>query len=140
MIKDPDGADSIFSTGEDAILFSIRQIIDPNDSDGFYATGSELFVVEAPPNIGDPTTYSFLMHGGHAWDHQWTLDNMKAGADGRQLDLNALEAVSTPEPNTMLLAFIGLVMLLGLRLARKRSRERSIAGMVKLSRTAKVAG
>lgn len=99
----------------DVIIFSIRQLVDVNDPSGFYATGSELFVYD-----GDGAA-SWLFQGGHLWDKAWALDHMLAqlpGADGYfQLDIDALEAVSIPEPASMALFALG-----GAALLRRRGR------------------
>ena len=63
----PDG-----SPRGDAIIFSIRQIVDPADPDGYYSTGSELFVLDSLSGV------SFLAHGGHLWDHAYSLTDLIA--------------------------------------------------------------
>ncbi|MEX0938606.1 MAG: PEP-CTERM sorting domain-containing protein [Pirellulales bacterium] len=108
--RDPDG-------GLDTIIFSIRQVPDPTDPSGFYATGSELFVMDA----AGPLTSQFLSHGGHLWDKTYALANMTAmlpdvqGLPVRtQLDINAIEAISqsvVPEPSSIALALMGLAAL-----------------------------
>jgi hypothetical protein len=118
MVSDPDGPDSIFGTGDEQIMFSVRQIRDGQDPDGFYVTGSEIFVVKAPAAAGGPTTRSFLSHGGHLWDHDWTLENMVTG-EGRQLDVNALEAVSVPEPGGLSIVMLASWFAIGI--GRRRS-------------------
>lgn len=94
----------------DEIIFSIRQIVDPMDPDGFYATGSELFVLNAG------TGAFFLAHGGHLWDHAYsvaTFGGMVPGG-GQQVfayDINAIEAVgefAIPEPASVALLLVGL--------------------------------
>ncbi|MEQ9460380.1 MAG: hypothetical protein RIG82_05465 [Phycisphaeraceae bacterium] len=118
MVRDVAGEDDVFNTFEnsdaalDAIIFSIRQIVDPADSDGFYATGSELFVL-------DGTGFStYLRHGGHTWDHTYALTNLAIlGTPDDSLayiDINAIEAigelVDVPEPaSAALLALSGLL-------------------------------
>lgn len=88
----------------DEIIFSIRQIPNPADPDGYYATGSELFVL----NAGAPPMY--LTHGGHVWDHAyalatfdvWSMDPNNYGV----IDINAIEAIgefAVPEPSSLLL-------------------------------------
>jgi len=111
------GEETLFEPG-DKIYFSIEQIPVTFDPDGFYATGSELFTLEATAAGIIP---GFLFHGGHVWDHAWTLDNM-AYSDGdegvyRQLDIDAMEAASVPEPTA--------AMLIGLGAAATLLRRRS---------------
>jgi hypothetical protein len=108
--RDPDGS-------LDSIIFSIRQVLDPTDPTGFYATGSELFVLTA----AGPLQSQFLNHGGHLWDKNYALTNMTSllvdvqGLTVRtQLDINAIEAVSeevVPEPSSIALALMGLAAL-----------------------------
>lgn len=76
----------------DTIIFSIRQIVDVADPDGYYATGSELFVLD---NLSGA---SFLVHGGHVWDHGYALSEFgfKVEDQGELrgvLDINAIEAI-----------------------------------------------
>lgn len=92
----------------DEIIFSIRQIIDPSSSTGFYATGSELFVLDAAGSV------SFLKHGGHAWDPAYAMSAFGASTpNGRWVyDLNAVEAIGesvVPEPAAAGLALLSLV-------------------------------
>ena len=104
------GSDDEFDTG-DSITFSIRQIPVPSviDPDGFYATGSELFNLDFLP--AGPMA-SFFMHGGHLWDHTYSLLAMKE-TTGRQLDVNAIEAASAvPEPSAFFfLSAVGLFVV-----------------------------
>jgi hypothetical protein len=102
--------------GGDSIIFSIRQIVDPADPDGFYATGSELFVLNAPPAVGGPITAGFLFHGGHFWDHAYALSDLRiVGANALAfIDINGIEAVGelvVPEPSTIAVTLIGVAML-----------------------------
>lgn len=104
----------------DEIIFSIRQIVDPADPDGFYATGSELFVLNAG------TGAFYLGHGGHLWDHTYALTTFGGMVPGGQqvfaYDINAIEAVgefAVPEPTNVALLIIGFASI-G-RLARQRS-------------------
>jgi hypothetical protein len=120
MLRDPNGPDSNFGIGDEKIMFSVRQIEDELDADGYYVTGSEIFVVEAPPVTGGPTTRSFLSHGGHLWDHEWTLENMVTEG-GRQLDVNALEAVSVPEPGGLGMVLMTCLGAMGCCRRRKLS-------------------
>ncbi|QDS98467.1 hypothetical protein [Adhaeretor mobilis] len=114
MVKDVLGEDSSFDgdpTGggadPDRIIFSIDQIPDPADPDGYYATGSELFVLDAAGGA------FFLAHGGHLWDHGYALSTFSIGMPGPDqnfgvFDIDAIEAVTAgvvPEPTTLVLAF-----------------------------------
>ena len=77
----------------DAIIFSIRQIMNPADPDGYYATGSELFVLDALSGA------SFLSHGGHVWDHGYSLAALRTFDEetqelGAVIDVNAIEAIA----------------------------------------------
>lgn len=92
----------------DEIIFSIRQIVDLSSTDGYYATGSELFVLDALGGV------SFLDHGGHTWDKAYAVSEL--GIFDPQLDafgvidINGIEAIGSnqvPEP-------AGAVVLLGL--------------------------
>lgn len=128
MVRDFVGDNNIFerdANDTDEIIFSIRQILDPNDPSGFYATGSELFVLEAPFATGAPGLASFLNHGGHLWDKNYALLNMTTLLtillDNEefevtvQLDIDGIEAVPeatvVPEPSTALLLLIGTAAL-----------------------------
>lgn len=110
MVQDVIGSEDEFERSPvgpaigDEIIFSIRQIPNPGDPDGYYATGSELFVL----NSGGVATY--LTHGGHVWDHAyslaafdiWSMDPENYGV----IDINAIEAIgefAVPEPSTLLL-------------------------------------
>jgi hypothetical protein len=101
--------------GGDSIIFSIRQIVDPADPDGFYATGSELFVLNAPVP-GGPITAGFLFHGGHFWDHAYALSDLRiVGANALAfIDINGIEAVGelvVPEPSTIAVTLVGVAMM-----------------------------
>ncbi|MEO0530464.1 MAG: hypothetical protein AAF266_07765 [Planctomycetota bacterium] len=96
----------------DEIIFSIRQIPNPADPDGFYATGSELFVL----NAGGLASH--LTHGGHVWDHAYSLAVF--GGDfvpGQQVfayDINAIEAVgefAVPEPVSSTLLVVAIACM-----------------------------
>ena len=104
----------------DEIIFSIRQIPNPADPDGYYATGSEIFVL----NAGGFATY--LTHGGHVWDHAyslatfdiWSMDNQNYGV----IDINAIEAIgefAVPEPTAAAL------LLAAVAAATQRHRVRT---------------
>ena len=68
------------------------------DPDGYYATGSELFVLES--TFAGPKV-SFLDHGGHTWDHAYSLTELAVvGLPGGPepdglvvIDINAIEAI-----------------------------------------------
>jgi hypothetical protein len=128
MARDFVGDDNIFDrdvNNTDEIIFSIRQILDPNDPSGYYATGSELFVLEAPFANGAPGLASFLNHGGHLWDKNYALQNMttllQLIIDDEpfevtvQLDIDGIEAVPeaavVPEPSSAWLLLIGMAAL-----------------------------
>jgi len=98
IVGDTGDETSIFVHGEDAIIFSIRQLEIPGQPGSYYATGSEIFVKRTDGSR------SFLFHGGHLWDRDWALANMRVGT--RQLDVNALEVAAVPEPNTLILTVI----------------------------------
>lgn len=116
MVQDVDGVIEQFGPG-DSIIFSISQMIDPADPDGYYATGSEFFYMELTAAGGLATSY--LRHGGHAWSHGYTLGAMgilglPPGARA-YIDINALEAIGNlivPEPvlaaNVLVVAALAL--------------------------------
>ena len=98
-----EGADARRARVKIRSFFSIEQIPDPADPDGYYATGSELFVLDG---MGP----SFLMHGGHIWDHAYSLaafEIFSMDPDNHAvIDINAIEAIGetvVPEPNTSIL-------------------------------------
>lgn len=101
----PNVFDAITPYGPDVIVFSIRQIA---DGSGYYATGSELFVM-----YGDGTG-GFLSHGGHLWDRNYALTSlgfdMGNGLTG-VIDIDALEAVAAPEPSGLLLILLATICL-----------------------------
>jgi hypothetical protein len=113
--RNPDG------TG-DRIIFSIRQIPNSSDPDGYYATGSEIFVLDA----SQPNNPSYLFHGGHSWDHNYALGNLLISpnlVDGGYavIDVNAIEAISegvVPEPTSVMLLLMGLAAVGVLRSRR----------------------
>ncbi len=117
MFGDPDRFDDGIAGPGDEIIFSIRQIPSTADPSGYYATGSELFVLNA---VGPAT---FLSHGGHLWDKAYALTAFDVGGPNMPhvLDVNAIEAIgeySVPEPAAVTLTLLGLGVCLG-----KRSRE-----------------
>lgn len=101
----------------DRIIFSIRQIVDPMDPTGYYATGSELFVLDATTG---PTGAKFLAHGGHLWDKAYALSDLALPptlvGGNAVIDINAIEAISqdvVPEPTSailLLVAGVGFVL------------------------------
>lgn len=116
MVRDSVGSSDEFErdpTGgsdHDRIIFSIEQIANPLDPDGYYATGSELFVLDGA------TMASFLRHGGHMWDHGYALGAFGLASPDQRgvLDINAIEAVSefvVPEPISSMLMGLGLAAL-----------------------------
>jgi len=110
--RDPDGQG-------DRIIFSIRQILNPNDPDGYYATGSEIFVLDA----SQPNNPQYLFHGGHLWDHAYALASLRITPnyiDGGYavIDVNAIEAISegvVPEPATTMLLLLASVAAIAMR-------------------------
>ncbi|MBN1912009.1 MAG: PEP-CTERM sorting domain-containing protein [Pirellulales bacterium] len=104
----------------DQIIFSIRQIPNPLDLTGYYATGSELFVLDATGHV------EFLRHGGHLWDKLYAVTNFDvySGDDEHYgvLDINAIEGITAnvvPEPSSIML--LGLAAV-GLAVAFRRKR------------------
>ena len=76
----------------DTLIFSIRQIVDDVDPDGYYATGSELFVLDSLSGV------SFLEHGGHEWNHDYALNELQFKREDQEeafgvIDVNAIEAI-----------------------------------------------
>ncbi|QDU57040.1 hypothetical protein [Aeoliella mucimassa] len=76
----------------DTVIFSIRQIVDELSPDGYYATGSELFVLDSLSGV------HFLEHGGHVWDKGYSMSELRMMSDDQEegfgvIDLNALEAI-----------------------------------------------
>ncbi|WP_252855089.1 PEP-CTERM sorting domain-containing protein [Aeoliella straminimaris] len=106
----------------DEIIFSIRQIPSAAYPSGFYATGSELFVL----NASAPT--EFLKHGGHVWDKTYALTSFNIGGDNERaiLDINAIEAVgefAVPEPASMILLAIGAGAMVLVRRKYQATRD-----------------
>jgi len=106
----------------DRIIFSISQIPDPQDPDGYYATGSEIFVLDA----SQPNNPMFLYHGGHLWNQAYALANLLVSPNlidngYAVIDVNAIEAISegvVPEPTCMMLLLAGLAVISGWRSRR----------------------
>ncbi len=99
----------------DTLIFSIRQIVDPMDPSGYYATGSELFVLNAA------TGASFLDHGGHLWDKGYALGSLAIsgplGDNGRGvIDINAIESIAgIPEPTGAALLGAAMFAMVAMR-------------------------
>jgi len=109
VIGDPNSFDrSPDGSPGDQIIFSIQQILSPGEPDGYYATGSELFVLDA--SLG-PAGVEYLEHGGHVWDHDYALTELLISPDLIEggygvIDINAIEAVGAlivPEPTALAL-------------------------------------
>lgn len=109
---DPD-----MGTGDDdVVLFSIRQIADPQDVEhhGYYATGSEIFWLDGSGNRG------FLHHGGHDWSRDYAVSHLRLLDGSGIVDIDALEAVTAvPEPPAAGLALLGVLGLWALTLRRR---------------------
>ena len=114
IVGDPNTFDAgLESPVHDRILFSIRQIVNPaitdaDDPDRYYATGSEIFWLDATNASG------YLHHGGHDWDKAFALENLLFSTEAGTgvVDLNAIEAVAVvPEPSTALLGLTVIAIL-----------------------------
>lgn len=107
--RDPTGGGN-----DDAVIFSIRQIIDSSDPSGYYATGSELFILE-------PSGVSFLDHGGHLWDKGYALASLGLGSPSSPngygvIDINAIESIAgVPEPAGAALLAMGMTAIVAMR-------------------------
>jgi hypothetical protein len=118
--RTPDGSPG------DQIIFSIQQIPNSSDPDGYYATGSELFVLDA--SLG-PGGVKYLEHGGHAWDQGYALSSLAISPNLIDngygvIDINAIEAIGAliiPEPASLTLLAAGLGAMAMLRFHRKES-------------------
>jgi hypothetical protein len=110
MVLDSLGTDDSFDRnptggpGVDSVLFSIRQLVDLGDPTGYYATGSEIFLLDSSGVV------TFLRHGGHLWDKAYALTNLRVlpplGTPNGivVIDVDALEAiVQVPEPSAVML-------------------------------------
>ncbi len=115
----PNAFDADTPYGPEMILLSISQIPDAADPTGYYATGSELFVMDGT-GAGH-----FLSHGGHVWDKDYAVSAFRSefvsGGAG-VVDINALEAVAVPEPAAALLLCVGACAAFGLQSRRPRRR------------------
>lgn len=104
--------DAMMTSGG-SILFSVAPLSVPSPLGGtFDLDGGEIFVLDG---VGQATY--FLDHGGHLWDTAFDV----MGTFGLLSEnINALEAVSTPEPSTALL----LVLAGGAMLRRRPTLTR----------------
>ncbi|MEX0937982.1 MAG: PEP-CTERM sorting domain-containing protein [Pirellulales bacterium] len=95
------------------VLFSIAPI-DLSQFDPLLPNldGGEIFVYTDP---NSPT--SFLRHGGHEWD---TAFDVMGTFNVLSENINALEAVSVPEPSSLVLALLAIAGLIGRPLWRTR--------------------
>jgi hypothetical protein len=118
MVQDDVSLPTRFDPG-DKIIFSIRQVAATfaADGSGFQTTGSEIFWMDGASTVAAPVG-NYLFHGGHLWDKAYALTHMTTvlmGPEGQpvkaQLDLNALEAVGSPEPTSALLMLIGVLAI-----------------------------
>lgn len=117
MVMDGDGEPRQFGGPGDSIIFSINQMVNTADPDGYYVTGSELFVLESTAAGG--LSASFLDHGGHLWSHSYALGALGFfDANNQQvgfIDINAIEAIGetvVPEPGTLAIAVLSFVSVL----------------------------
>jgi hypothetical protein len=92
-----DNGDDLFGPG-DSIVFSIEPL-------GAF-DGGEIWVMNGDGSGG------YLFHGGHVWD---TAFNVMAAFDVANENIDAIEAVSIPEPGAWLLTGIGLAAFLTFR-------------------------
>lgn len=90
------------------LLFSIAPTIVPGTP--IFFDGGEIFVYDGP---GLPTKY--LHHAGHDWDTTFGVVAAFSHLGVASENINALEAVATPEPSSLILALLGLVALVGRR-------------------------
>lgn len=94
-VRDQEGLPIELQEQGDSLIFSIRQMVMPDGS--YYATGSELFVLDALTGV------SFLTHGGHVWDSAFAMSELSVSdtifEETQQevrfavLDINAIEAI-----------------------------------------------
>jgi hypothetical protein len=95
--------DGSFGPG-DAVMFSIMPI--PNPEGGDFYDGGEIWVWQ----FGQPA--KFLDHGGHLWD---TAFNVGAALGVQTENIDALEAVSVPEPAVAALVAVGIACACSIR-------------------------
>lgn len=119
MVRDVAGSDEDFGrdptggTDHDTLIFSIRQIVDPSDPSGYYATGSELFVLNRVSGA------SFLSHGGHDWDKKYALGSLRVRGPNDTfgvIDVNGIETIAgIPEPAGVAVLVTGLAAMVAMR-------------------------
>ncbi len=102
MTWDADCGTDPFDLATDSIMFSLAPV-GPLD-------GGEIFVYDA---LGA----RYLYHGCHLWDTAWQVEGY---AGGLSENVNALEAVSTPEPVTLIGLMMGAGSLAGYIRRRRR--------------------
>lgn len=98
-VRDQEGLPIELEQQGDSLIFSIRQMVMPDGS--YYATGSELFVLDSLSGV------SFLKHGEHLWDSAFAMSELSVSEtyfeETRQevrfavLDINAIEAIGDIE-------------------------------------------
>ena len=102
--------DATMASGEQ-LLYSIAPLplsqFDPALPD---FDGGEIFVYDGPG-----TATRFLRHGGHDWDTAFDVVATFANLGVMSENINALEAVATPEPASCILMLLAAVGLLATR-------------------------
>ncbi|MEN0109719.1 MAG: PEP-CTERM sorting domain-containing protein [Planctomycetota bacterium] len=100
----------------DAVLFSIEAMFSTADPSGYYATGSELILLDATG------TASFLSHGGHLWDKAYALGALRVpdaiGTEGIVIDINGIAGIGAapiPEPAAFGLLGMGFAAMVAMR-------------------------
>lgn len=98
-VRDQEGQPIELEQQGDSLIFSIRQMVMPDGS--YYATGSELFVLDSLGGV------SFLKHGEHLWDSAFAMSELtieetffeETNQEVRfaVLDINAIEAIGDLE-------------------------------------------
>lgn len=105
--------DGLMTYAESEIMFSIDPITMPTPYLSF--DGGEIFVGTRQGGPGNPNpilTGDFLWHGGHLWDTAFPVA-ATFGLDNE--NVNAIEAVSGPEPATLVLVGLALLGFIGFR-------------------------